>query len=54
MPVRTWAGLGLVLGAGAGLVIGSIVAGAPALGIVLGAAAGLVLGSIAGSWRGGR
>lgn len=48
-----WAGLGLVLGAGAGLVLGLLVT-SDALGlfIVAGAAIGLILGAIVEAFRG--
>jgi hypothetical protein len=47
----TWAGLGLVIGAGAGVVLGSLGIGDLAIGVGVGAGLGLVLGSVVGLLR---
>ena len=48
-----WAGVGLVLMAGIGTVVGLLVAGGEgiALGAAVGAAVGLLLGAIADMWQ---
>lgn len=48
---RSLPGMGIALGAGAGIVVGVVIAGAPgiAVGAGVGAAAGLLIGAIARS-----